>query len=100
MCGCEKHRDEARDCTCICPEHKNFELAYQLAMDRYDEIVRLRNPAPLVVREPEFDRPGGSFASTYVMTLALFLALALLAGYIGWSLHDNLVCPPVTTVTS
>lgn len=36
MCGCQKHHDETADCTCICPEHRNFEVAYDLAMSRYD----------------------------------------------------------------
>ena len=42
MCGCEHHHDRARPCTCICPEHRNFEAAFALAMSRYDEILDLR----------------------------------------------------------
>jgi hypothetical protein len=42
MCGCERHHDRAADCTCICPEHGNFQRAYDLAMSRYDDIVALR----------------------------------------------------------
>ena len=41
MCGCERHHDDAADCTCICSEHGNFSLAYDLAMTRYDQIVSL-----------------------------------------------------------
>ncbi len=42
MCGCQKHHDESKACTCICLEHRNFEAAYHLAMRRYDEIVGLQ----------------------------------------------------------
>lgn len=41
MCGCEKHRDEAAPCDCICDEHANFEAARDLAMRRHDAIVVL-----------------------------------------------------------
>ena len=41
MCGCDKHLNEWAECTCICPEHKNFDRAYDLALVRYYEIVRL-----------------------------------------------------------
>lgn len=41
MCGCEKHQNKKAECTCICPAHKNFEMAYDLAMERYDTIVAL-----------------------------------------------------------
>lgn len=51
MCGCEKHHDKSKPCTCICPEHGNFQRAYDLAMERYDEIVRLR--ALLAAHPPE-----------------------------------------------
>lgn len=42
MCGCEHHHDPSAACTCVCPEHRNFEAAYALAMTRYDEIKALR----------------------------------------------------------
>lgn len=42
MCGCKKHHDPEAACTCICPEHRNFDRAYELAMQRYDEVVDLR----------------------------------------------------------
>lgn len=54
MCGCERHHDETQPCTCICPEHGNFELAHHLAASRYDEIVRLKHIAEQV--EAERDR--------------------------------------------
>jgi hypothetical protein len=42
MCGCKRHGDKDASCTCICPEHRNFDAAYDLAMRRYDEIRELR----------------------------------------------------------
>lgn len=41
MCGCEKHNDKTAECTCICDEHANFEVARDLARKRYDAIVEL-----------------------------------------------------------
>lgn len=41
MCGCAKHHDETAVCTCICPEHANYDAAYALAMRRYDELTTL-----------------------------------------------------------
>lgn len=43
MCGCKKHGDKSAECTCICPEHRNFDRAYDLAQQRYDEIRALRS---------------------------------------------------------
>lgn len=39
MCDCKRHQDATLLCTCICPEHRNFDKAYDLAMQRYDTIV-------------------------------------------------------------
>lgn len=38
MCVCEQHHDRTKPCTCICPGHRNFDQAYELAMSRYDLI--------------------------------------------------------------
>lgn len=42
MCGCARHGNLLARCNCICPEHKNFELASTLASDRYNTIVELK----------------------------------------------------------
>lgn len=42
MCNCPKHDDPSERCDCICPEHENFDKLYELAMTRYDTIVRLQ----------------------------------------------------------
>lgn len=39
MCDCMKHTHPGSPCTCICLEHKNFQKAHDLAMQRYDVIV-------------------------------------------------------------
>lgn len=49
MCGCKKHRSKSAECTCICPEHRNFDRAYELAQQRYDEIRALQ--AELAARD-------------------------------------------------
>lgn len=41
MCGCDKHNNKSAQCTCICPEHANFKLAFELAMSRYHKILEL-----------------------------------------------------------
>lgn len=41
MCDCRKHQNIFKKCDCLCPEHKNFELAYKLALARYDTISEL-----------------------------------------------------------
>jgi hypothetical protein len=51
MCGCEKHHNKRANCTCICREHRNFERAYDLAMNRYDEIRALRAALEAAERE-------------------------------------------------
>jgi len=43
MCGCAKHGNRKAECTCICPEHGNYQLAYDLAMSRYDVILALQS---------------------------------------------------------
>lgn len=45
MCGCQKHHDDTQPCTCICPEHGNFEAARDLAMRRYETIRTQANRA-------------------------------------------------------
>lgn len=36
MCDCEKHNDETADCTCACPEHRNYDAAYALLLSRFE----------------------------------------------------------------
>lgn len=38
MCDCKRHQDATLLCTCICPEHRNFDKAYDLAMQRHVAI--------------------------------------------------------------
>lgn len=42
MCGCNHLTDHDAVCTCICEEHKNFDMAFRMAMQRYDTIVSLQ----------------------------------------------------------
>lgn len=43
MCGCEKHNDVTKPCTCICEEHANFERARELAIERQERIHKLKS---------------------------------------------------------
>jgi len=69
MCGCEKHRDKAAECTCLCKAHRNFELALRClreagdeldgvaatldyAMDRLEAVKALAESRYLVLHEP------------------------------------------------
>ena len=40
MCDCIKHRKRFAKCTCVCPEHKNFDLAFKLAVERHALLLR------------------------------------------------------------
>jgi len=41
VCGCDKHSNRRAECTCLCKEHRNFDLAYKLAMERLTIIQEL-----------------------------------------------------------
>lgn len=50
MCGCRKHFDETADCDCVCPEHRNFDAAYALAMSHYDAAKNNRDVVLAAIR--------------------------------------------------
>jgi hypothetical protein len=51
MCGCNKHQEATAACTCICDEHRNFELARDLASNRYDIITDLTKQLNAAIEE-------------------------------------------------
>ena len=51
MCGCDKHNNRRATCTCICPAHKNFQAAYDLARARYDVILGLQENLDLLRKD-------------------------------------------------
>lgn len=69
MCGCEHHHDASAACTCVCPEHRNFEAAYALAMTRFDEIQALREETQALREEvTEYVRETGVLADLLTRT--------------------------------